>query len=406
MSANKISEVDSLFEKNLEEFVKNIDSLKSSLSLTMGLISITNKISRNKTSQFIRTKAKKKTSKSFYLKYEDINYYEKLKRDLDISNTSIRVVPRSTLISLVSQFDAFMGSIIKIVFILYPEILNTSQKNLTFSSLSNFDNINEIKNYIIEKEIDSVLRENHTYHFEWLEEKLKMPLRKDLPIWGTFVELTERRNLFAHCGGKISSQYISICKENRIEINKDYKVGYELYVTSQYLESSYKCLYELAVKLTHVIWRKLRPKDLSNADQDLNKICYNLIDVGSYTLADTLLEFATNTIKNHFDGSSLNFFIINKALSKKLGGDKKAAHEIINKQDWSHISSDFNLAKEVLLGNDDKVFLLMKKIGKKSEYIDKTSYRNWPLFKDLRKNKNFQETFKQIYKEEFELKEN
>ncbi|MDP3043575.1 MAG: hypothetical protein Q8N21_04180 [bacterium] len=406
MSKKKTTEKNNFFEKNLENFIKNIDSLETLLHLSMGLILLKYKMNFNKLFDFIKKNAKKRTSKSFTLKYEDIDYYKKLKRNLDISNISLKVVPRSTLISLVSQFDAFMSLTIKIVLLSYPGILNNCEKSLTFSLLSNFNNIDEAKNYIIEKEIDSVLRESHIYHFEWLESKLGITLRKDLAIWQVFVELTERRNLFAHCGGKISSQYMAICKENGVNLNKEYKIGYEIDISPQYLDSAYKCLYELSVKLTHVIWRKLKPNELDIADENLNKICYNLINEEAYPLADILLEFATATLKKYFNESSSNCFIINKALSKKLGGDKKTAYQIVNSKDWSASSNDFKLAKEVILDNNENVFLLMKKIGKEGECINKANYRIWPLFKELKKNKKFQETFKQIYKEEYELKEN
>ena len=394
------------FEKNLKDFIKNIDSLKSSLRLSMGLISLQHKINLSKLHDFIKKNGKKKTSKSFVLRYEDVDYYEKLKRNTDITLASDRVVPRSALIALVSQFDAFMSSMIRIVLLSNSDALNKCEKSLTFSLLSKLNNIDEAKSYIIEKEIDSILRDNHAAHFTWLESRLGISLRKDLSIWEEFIELTERRNLFAHCGGKISSQYIANCKESGVSLNKEFILGHELDVTSQYLDSSYKCLYELGVKLTHVIWRKLRSDDLRAADENLNGICYNLIDSGAYPLADSILEFANSVLKKHADESSLNCFIINKALSKKLGGDKKTAREIVNKRDWSASSNDFKLAKEAILGNDESVLLLMKKIGKEGECVNKASYRVWPLFKELKENKKFQETFKQIYKEEYKLNEN
>ncbi len=393
-------------EENLKNFIKNIDSLQTSLHLTMKLLLVSHKVNYNKLVDFLKNKTKKRNSKKPTIKCGDIPYYEKLTREIDITETSFKVVPRSTLISLISQFDAFMGSIIKIVLLRYPEILNECESNITYSSLSDFKNVNEIKNYIIEKKIASILRENHTYHFEWLEEKLKIPLRDGLSIWPTFIELTERRNLFTHCGGEISSQYITVCKKNNVPLDKKYKLGYELEVPPQYLDSAYKCLYELGVKLTHVIWRKLKLDDLDTADESLNNICYNLINRKSYSLADILLEFATNTLKKHTNKSILNCLIINKALSKKLNGNKKEAHKIINNEDWSASSNDFKLGKEVILDNNEKVFLLMKKIGKTSKFVDKASYRNWPLFREMKKNKKFQKTFKGIYKEEYELKEN
>lgn len=407
MSSNKsIQKTGELFGNNLGRFINNIDSLEASLHLTMSLISVSNKVNRSKLIDFVKDNAKKKTLKSLVLNSDNVDYFKKLKKELDISITSFKIVPRSNLISLISQFDAFMGSIIRAVLKLHPELLINSEKSLTYKVLSNIKTIDDAKEFIIEKEIESVLRENHTHHFEWLEQKLSIPLRKDLSIWSQFIELTERRNLFAHNGGIVSSQYIAICKEHGVELEKDLKIGDELDVSPQYFNDSYKCLYELGVKLTQVLWRKLLPKDLDNADSNLHRICYDLIDIKAYSCADNLLEFATKVPMKYPSATSSNIFVINRALSKKMGGNKKLAYEIINNTDWSACSNDFKLAKDVILDNTENVFKLMKKIGKKGELIEKSGYRDWPLFSELRKNKKFQEIFKSIYKEDLNLKEN
>src|SRR2546423_10410038 len=44
-------------------------------------------------------------------------------------------------------------------------------------------------------------------------------LRKDLPIWPVFVEVTERRNLFAHCSGKVSAQYLTVCDNHGVKFD-------------------------------------------------------------------------------------------------------------------------------------------------------------------------------------------
>ncbi|NTU66850.1 MAG: hypothetical protein HGB08_02890 [Candidatus Moranbacteria bacterium] len=405
MNSKKVKNTN-VFEENLENFIKNINSLKRALHLTMGLIEVSHKVNQSKLAHFIKKNGKNVTNKSFKIKHENRKYFEELKNDTNISKASLRIVPRSISVSLISEFDFFIGIIIRNIILLNPEILNNCEKNVNFSALTNFKNINEAKNYIIEKEVESVLRESHTFHFEWIEKKLNMSLRKDLSIWHKFVEITERRNLFVHCGGIIGSQYVAICKQSGVKLSHEYAPGLELGVSPQYLDDICNCLIELGVKLTHVIWRKLKPNELSKADDNLNKICYDLIDRQSFALADVLLDFSTDVLKKHASDVNKNVFIINKALSRKLGGNKEDAFKIINSWDWSASSNDFKLAKEIILENYEAAFLIMKKIGKDGEFISKAGYRDWPLFREVKKNKKFKELFKKIYKEEYELKEN
>lgn len=391
------------FKNNLEKLIDNLDSLMLSLNSTMGLTSIFFEINQNKLKDFSKKYSDKKNKKRLFLSGEEIEYYKKLKKETNISVASLNIVPKNTLVSLVSQFDAFMTVLVSIILDLKPEILSASEKTLTYNTLTNLGTISDAKKYIIEKEIESILRDNHASHFGWIEKRIGIPLTKDLKAWSQFIELTERRNLFAHNGGIVSSHYLAACKEIGVK-SDNLKIGDEIDVTPEYLQASYECLYELATKLTHVLWRKLLPKDIQEADSELNRICYDLIETEAYARANVLLEFATDILPKTSDDTHRKIFTINRALSLKLGGDMETASKIVNRIDWSACSSDFKLARSVILNEIEEVYALMKKIGKSGEYVEKDSYRTWPLFRNLRKSKKFKELFKKIYKEDLDLK--
>ena len=139
-----------------------------------------------------------------------------------------------------------------------------------------YESIDEAKQRIIEKEVETVLRENHTTQFVWLEKKLNTTLRKDLPAFKNFIEITERRNLFVHNNGEVSCQYIRICKDNDI-LNSEVKLGKQLSSDPAYITKCYNTLFEIGIKLGHVIWRKIVPSDRTKADEYLNNICFDLL---------------------------------------------------------------------------------------------------------------------------------
>ena len=157
-----------------------------------------------------------------------------MERNEKIANHSIEILPNSLFVSLISQFDAFLGKLIKQIFLTKPEILNSSEKNISFAKLSELKSFEEAKEYMIEKEIESVLRESHTDHFQWLENKLRITLRKDLDIWKDFIEITERRNLLVHNDGIVTSQYLLICRQNNVTFSSEPKIGDQLNVDPEY----------------------------------------------------------------------------------------------------------------------------------------------------------------------------
>jgi len=396
------------FNKINQDFLQQIKSLREIIPFIMIFIDANNKKANKDFVDFVNQHGKKekdeKNEPFFSFSPEDSHKVTALEENVKISSTASEILPCSLFVSLVSQFDSFIGKLIKEIFISKPEILNSSEKKLTYSKLQEIENIEEAKNHIIESEVESILRESHTNHFSWIENKLNIPLKKDLTIWPKFVELTERRNLFVHSDGIVSSQYLAICRKNNSIDDKNPKLGDRLRVTAEYFEESYKALFEISVKLTQVIWRKLLPNDLEKSDQSLNDVCFDLLKEHQFELADNLLIFASETLKKHFNEESKNIFIVNKALSLKLGGNKEKAEEIVHAKDWSASSDKFKIARWALLDDFEAVGKLMKKIGPNGE-INKMSYKTWPLFQEFRKTKIFLDNFKEIFNEDYSLVE-
>jgi hypothetical protein len=313
---------------------------------------------------------------------------------------ALDLLPVNFIVSFVSQYDAFLGRLIKTIFHHKPELLNNSEKNLLFSELLKFKSIDEAREFVVEKEVESVLRDSHLKQFKWLENKLNIPLRKDLPSFSSFIEITERRNLFVHCNGFVSRQYIEICKENSVDDIEKVTLGEKLKVTPAYFGKCYSVLLEIGVKLGQVIWRKLLPEQLEDADDHLNNVCFELLKKGHKKLALNLLTFATETLKKHHNQEIMCIFIINKALAYYLSDKKKEASKILSGHDWSAASDKFKLAVSVLNEDFENAIILMKSIGKNNDIIPKEAYQEWPLFTEFRKRDDFKETFKEIYKED------
>lgn len=408
MDNRKEIRVTNRFDDINKNFLKQIESLRETLPLVMIFITANDSKANKDFADFVKKKGVKtkdeEGEETFTFSQEDSHQIVLLEKNASISSTALEIIPKSLFVSLISQFDSYLGNLIREIFQAQPEILNSSEKNLSFSKLLEIKNLDEAKEFIIEKEVESILRESHTDHFDWLENKLKIPLRKDLPIWQTFIEITERRNLFVHCDGVVSSQYLTNCRAAKVPFEKEPSLGESLAVNPDYFEKAFRCLFEVSVKLTQVVWRKLLPNDLEKADESLNDICFELLRSHQYDLCDILLDFATTILKKHYNEESKNVFIVNKALSLKLGGHKEKSYEIIAGKDWSACSDKFKIAKEALLENFSEVEKLMRKIGSDGE-IKKISYKTWPLFEEFRKTEGFLTTFKEVFGEDYALVE-
>ena len=217
--------------------------------------------------------------------------HQRFVRRIQKAELALTLVPRSQLVGLVSQFDAYMGGLIRQIFKARPEILDSSEKQLTLSQLVECGTVDAVRELVVDKEVESVLRESHSDQFNWLENKLKLPLRKDLAIWPAFIELTERRNLFVHTDGIVSRQYLEVCRRNSCQIPPDLEVGDTLPLNREYFASAAETVLEIGIKLGQVLWRKLCPNEIEAADENLVVATYTIIAEGRYRLACPLLDF-------------------------------------------------------------------------------------------------------------------
>lgn len=390
---------------DVNAFVNRLESLARSLPLIMFVIGKTKEETGKKVEEFFQKHAldkKIETGEIYYrISIEHVSEADRIIRRNENAELSSQIVPRSFLVSLVSEYDCFLWSLIRSIFYIRPELINASEKNLSFSQLIDFSSIEEAKEYIIEKEVESILRSSHSDQIKWLENKISIPLRKDLNVWPFFIEVTERRNLFSHCNGIVSRQYLTVCSNHDVTIDQKCKLGTQLHVDPKYFNKAFYSIFEMGVKLSHVIWRKLLPEDIKNADSNLSLITYDLIYNGHYSLAATLLDFATETLKKHNNDESRRVFIINRAIAYKWNDNNNKCNDILKQEDWSSCSDKFKLAVAVLNEDYDKAAKIMKRIGTDAEIVRKEDYRTWPLFKEFRKTKLFLESYESVFNETY-----
>ena len=388
----------------VQSYVSQMESLYSALFATMD--ALTQRLSKNldEMQKYVNEKGIKEQIKdgnaSYVLQSSDLAGFERRNKEVAKSADAIINIPATFLVSLVCKYDAYLGRLLRVIFEKKPEIVNASEKKLTFSDLSDFTSIKAAREAIIEREIEDIIRESHTKQFDWMESHFGLPLRKDLACWPGFVELTERRNLFVHCDGIVSTQYLSVCRTHSVVLPDSVHRGAQLAVSPDYFKQSFTCLFELGVKLGQVLWRKLFPSEFEAADESLNMVCFSLLVDGKYALSRILLEFATGTLKKHSSELNRQRFIVNLAQAHKWEGDQEKCEAILSEHDWTASCLEFQLAIAVLRNDYTKAVSAMREMGKAGR-VSKTEYAGWPIFKDFIKSDEFEGGYKAVFGENF-----
>ena len=158
----------------------------------------------------------------------------------------------------------------------------------------------------------------------------------------------------------------------------------------KYFEKSYRTIVDIGIRLSQVIWRKLRPNENDEADGNVIDVVFDFLVRGEYELAAIVSEFATHKVIKHKTLENKLVCVINKAQAYKWMGNNEKCKSILKGIDSSAYSDKFKLAFYVLDDNFEKAYEIIKKIGNNIEEMTKDAIAEWPLFKEIRKEDDFQ----------------
>jgi hypothetical protein len=392
------------FEQVFSSFASVVTTYRNFLQFTLALAPMISRVMAQRSiGAFAKSKGIKRDDLSttdrhvFELKLSTWREFGVYQDDIVAAMRGAAHLPEVMIIGLVSAYDAFLGKLLKVIFLRNEGMILTSEKTIKFSDLSHFKSIEEARQALIDREIESVLRESHQDHFKWMEGKFGIRLKSDLPIFPRFIELCERRNLLTHTGGIVSAQYLSNCKSHGVNL-KDVALGSNLTVTPAYYSTAVDVVCEIGIKLCYVLWRKFAKDERENADTSVNEFCYDLIVRRNYATAEAILSFSTKVLSQRGNDRCRRMMLINQANAIRLQKRSGEATKLLDMEDWSAVSDEFKVSVAAVRGDVDEVVILMNKIGL-SGNPSAEGYRTWPVFRGMRTNPKFAAAFQSLFGE-------
>lgn len=349
-------------------------------------------------SKFLK-RNKIKTVEDLFKNPVNVKKWKDLKKSKERSALAYEILPQSFFVSLVSRYDVLIGQLIKFIYDVNPQKLYDSNNTITYRELFNINDLNKIKEQLLENKIDNILRKSHVEQINDLSNLIEgTPLSK-VSFWHDFVEMTQRRNLFVHCKGVVSSQYVSECQKQGCKVKE--KIGDVLSANDDYFKKAYFVFTSMGIMLSQVIARKLLIDLVGEIDTVLNSVIYEIISEKKYNIAIELSKFATARDTKHNNRLDEVYFILNYAQAYKWNGNEEKCKEILDSYDFSAMKPDILIAKYALEDDEENVISSMRLIGKSSVIMTEEAYITWEIFREMRKRKKYRETFEKIFQKPF-----
>ncbi|MHA6730168.1 hypothetical protein [Devosia sp. A369] len=134
------------------------------------------------------------------------------------------------------------------------------------------------------------------------------------------------------------------------------------------------------------------------ADSALNETGLNLIRDREYFLAEKLLDLGAFHFKKHSTDQARRMMVVNLANAVRLGGNKERAKMILGKEDWSATGPDFQICVAAVREDLNELCRLLRAGGTTGPILAE-HYREWPVFRGIRRETDFANAFLDIFGE-------
>jgi len=302
---------------------------------------------------------------------------------------------RSSFVMLVSYFDFLLSDLIHYFYRKYPESLSGRDLPLTLSELKLLGGVDEALDFVINKEAESVLYDSLEKQKLYLKNTLKIDTKDSIINWSRVIEAVERRHIIVHNDCKINRRYLTKVDPSQIpEKTKDLKEGTRVRITERYFRSVFEEICVSGLILLQCCWRKWEKADTASADGRLILDIYDTLVKENWTCAERLGLFSEECKVT--DQACRLVLDVNYCQSLKWQGKENELQEELKKFDISALSPKFVLAVYALRSDRDGFYDNIEN----AITVDKMSeedFVEWPLFRELRKDPDYEERIKAVF---------
>lgn len=395
------------FKELIDEYLLNIENLFRIVEIIIPFAYDSLKKSNKSLKRFIKDGSlikseNTKTHITYQLVKPDNKIeIDKLFKDFETFIIVPKTIPQQFIVMLISEYENFVRVIVKCFLLDFPQKLKSKSQQFTNEEILSYNNLEDIKEEIINHIINSLLNEPTSKQIESISKYVDVELKEYLPNWKEFIEVSLRRNIITHNSCCANELYFNKCAEEGIGVER-IKLGKELINDYTYCRNALYIFYKVGLIIGYLILRKHYQNIKSDVDFYFNEKIYRYIEKQNFNDAIELAKIQLKIMKKYgYLENNYLFTLLNLIQAYKWSGKDDEVHKLIDEHDFSAKDYLFKLVRAVLLDDFDEALINMKKIGSKHDLIDSKSYKEWFIFKEFRKTEKFKEVYKEIFDKEF-----
>ncbi len=277
----------------------------------------------------------------------------------------------NTIIMLITRFEEFIADFIRVLYKKFPQKYLDKQ-TITFSEIDK-KGVSDIKEKIIEREIERIMRESYTEWFDLFKEH-NMCFDNCSGEYEQLRELYARRNVIVHNSGNVNDSYIKNVP------GTSYKVGERLYADEEYINLAFNSV-KTMIFCIMIEGIRIEKENRSIYIDNIFNFAFIELMQKNYSVCKTVCS----SLKNNklIDEKTKHMAKVNCWISQiAIDGLDKVKKEIED-FDVSALDRIFLIAKLLLLQKNSKATPFIEELYQKND-LPFSAIEQWPLFMGYR----------------------
>ena len=338
-----------------------------------------------------------RVDREFSVTFEDFSIIAKALGRSRPSIRAARIMARSSLLALVSEYENFMSEMLRTLVRLKPNTLISDDETVTVRSLEQFASYDEFMEDLVDSKVTDLIQANsHFKLIRWIEEKFGVNLTSDKQMIGEFVEVFQRRHLLAHAGGVVNRKYLKVCTEHGCTEKTLPSLDERINVDRRYLRRATARVFMMGYFTLHILWQKVLPKQRDDSVRAILGASHDFLERDLTKMCERLCDFVLNSSKP-VSARDTAYLAINKAQSYLFDPEAEEAHRlqrvegVLRKYDWTMADAIVELALCCL--RRDFSSLDSKVQRAVASGLTRHDAMTWSIFREVRQQEAFSKHF-------------
>lgn len=303
----------------------------------------------------------------------------------------------SSFLMLISYFEYLFTDLLKFYFKTYPGSISDKNITIQLNELKEYENLDEIRDFIIHKEVESMLFDlNFNELQDYFKKTLKVSLEDQLINYDIINEARERRHIIIHNNCIINKKYLSKINSNILDKKEKINIGENITVSKNYFNSVFNEIFVAGNIIVFNCWQQWKKEEKGDLLDQIMDITFNALKSKNYYTSEKIGLYSSKIeANNDEEADTLLRADINYCIALKNNNKKPELEKRLAAIKPSTLSPIFKVAHCAL--RDDKAGVLTNiKNAKTVDEFTFEKYQDWPLFEgfrnDLEFNKKVQKT--------------